>query len=493
MPRSGGVYTAPSNSWNPAVEGTAIEETDWNAILADMTAAFTASTYTDGLGSTDNQLVRTDGTDARKVQGTGVTVDDSNNMSGVAALSATTLELGHASDTTLARASAGDVQVEGNLIYRAGGTDVPIADGGTGASTAAAGFRALAEGISATQGAVLYRDGSQWVGLAPGSSGQFLKTQGAGANPMWDNPAGSGDVTGPASSVAGDVVLFNGTTGKIIKRLAAGTSGQFLRSNGSGVDPSWDNPAGSGDVTAASTFGTDNSIVRADGTGKGVQSSALTIADTTGTISGFANGASLNDDSGNEVVKLGKTASAVNEATITNAATGGKPVISATGGDTNIILQLQGKGTGGVEIEGTATNDNAAAGYVGEVISSVVTSGSAVSLTTGNYATVTSISLTAGDWDVFGLVVLNLTSATGVTDEIAGISATAGSQTFGPIDTPANRKLSPSYSPGGANSYPLSAGRITLTGTTTYYLQSRSAFSGGSASAYGNIWARRSR
>lgn len=49
-----------------------------------------------------------------------------------------TIELGHASDTTLSRTGAGDIAVEGNAIYRAGGTDVPVTDGGTGASTAAA-------------------------------------------------------------------------------------------------------------------------------------------------------------------------------------------------------------------------------------------------------------------------------------------------------------------------------------------------------------------
>lgn len=47
------------------------------------------------------------------------------------------IELGHATDTTLSRPSAGDVAVEGNIIYRAGGTDVPVTDGGTGASTSA--------------------------------------------------------------------------------------------------------------------------------------------------------------------------------------------------------------------------------------------------------------------------------------------------------------------------------------------------------------------
>lgn len=53
------------------------------------------------------------------------------------------INIGHATDTTLARASAGNLSIEGNLIYRAGGTDVPIADGGTGASTAGAARVAL--------------------------------------------------------------------------------------------------------------------------------------------------------------------------------------------------------------------------------------------------------------------------------------------------------------------------------------------------------------
>ena len=57
-----------------------------------------------------------------------------NGTSGT--ISTGNIELGHASDTTLARPSAGNLSVEGNLIYRAGGTDVPITDGGTGASDA---------------------------------------------------------------------------------------------------------------------------------------------------------------------------------------------------------------------------------------------------------------------------------------------------------------------------------------------------------------------
>lgn len=62
---------------------------------------------------------------------------DHTGVTGVPSATApnpTTIELGHASDTTLSRASAGNVSIEGNAIYRAGGTDVPLADGGTGAS-----------------------------------------------------------------------------------------------------------------------------------------------------------------------------------------------------------------------------------------------------------------------------------------------------------------------------------------------------------------------
>ena len=59
---------------------------------------------------------------------------------------------------------------------------------------------------------------------------------------------------------------------------------------------------------------------------------------------------SINDANGNEVIKTPATASAVNEITVTNAATGGTPQISATGDDTNIHLDLRGKANGLVKI-----------------------------------------------------------------------------------------------------------------------------------------------
>ena len=71
----------------------------------------------------NNKYISNDGGDE------GITVTDA----GAVAISST-IELGHATDTTLARASSGEVNIEGNVIYRADGTVVAITDGGTGAS-----------------------------------------------------------------------------------------------------------------------------------------------------------------------------------------------------------------------------------------------------------------------------------------------------------------------------------------------------------------------
>ena len=59
----------------------------------------------------------------------------------------------------------------------------------------------------------------------------------------------------------------------------------------------------------------------------------------------------IDDANGNEQVIFSSTASAVNELTITNAATGNAPSISTTGSDTNIGLTIAPKGTGDVNVD----------------------------------------------------------------------------------------------------------------------------------------------
>lgn len=138
---------------------------------------------------------------------------------------------------------------------------------------------------------------------------------------------------------------------------------------------------------------------------------------------------------------------------------------------------------------GTATNDNAPAGAVGEYASSLVASGSAVSLTTATTANVASISLTAGDWDVGGNVNFTETTST-VTARSAGLTSTSatvptdGSEAFCGVQSTVTSET---------NSITLSRKRFSLSGTTTVYLVARATFSAGTCAGFGQITARRAR
>lgn len=109
---------------------------------------------------------------------------------------------------------------------------------------------------------------------------------------------------------------------------------------------------------------------------------------TTPTLTSPKIGTSIDDTNGAELIKLTATASAVNEITLANAATGGKPTITASGGDTNITAQLNGKGTGSIEINklavtsATISVDGAASATVGYIICDKATA-LAVSLANG--------------------------------------------------------------------------------------------------------------
>jgi hypothetical protein len=76
------------------------------------------------------------------------------------------------------------------------------------------------------------------------------------------------------------------------------------------------------------------------------------ILDTNGNDIIIDNGGAIEDDSNNEYIKFVKTATAVNEVTITNQATGSAPSIAATGDDTNIDFNLTPKGIGRVTLNG---------------------------------------------------------------------------------------------------------------------------------------------
>jgi hypothetical protein len=76
----------------------------------------------------------------------------------------------------------------------------------------------ILDDIGNTRGTILYRGASGWAALAPGTSGQVLKTNGTGADPSWGTSGG--DVAGPSSSTDNAIARFDGTTGKLIQNSA---------------------------------------------------------------------------------------------------------------------------------------------------------------------------------------------------------------------------------------------------------------------------------
>lgn len=215
--------------------------------------------------------------------------------------------------------------------------------------------------------------------------------------------------------------------------------------------------------------------------------------DANGFNIGFDDNTGILDDSGNQQLTFQKTASAVNEWEMTNAATSGKPTLTALGDDTNVTGRIGTKGTGRIEVKGSSTNDSPPAGYIGEVISSEIASGSAVSLTTITAANVTSISLTAGDWDVCGQVAFTFAGTTSYTSLVAAINTTSATvPSAGLIVSPRNRIDVAASVPGALDlSLPTGLGRLSLAATTTVYLVTRATFSVSTLAAYGHIWARR--
>lgn len=194
----------------------------------------------------------------------------------------------------------------------------------------------------------------------------------------------------------------------------------------------------------------------------------------------------------------------------TNAATIGGIAASGTGGyalthspafttpnigvATATSLQFSNTATGG--IIGTITNDDAAAGYVGEYIESDIVFGSAISVpSSASPINITSISLSEGDWTVWGSIA-TAPAATTTTQAIGGCISTT-SITF-PVQATNKGGLVFAQTVVGAgnySAYPVGTTRIKVpTGSPlTVYLVARITFAISTMSAYGFIAARRAR
>lgn len=197
--------------------------------------------------------------------------------------------------------------------------------------------------------------------------------------------------------------------------------------------------------------------------------------------------AQINDAAALGMFTFTATASAVNHLNLANNSIGLGPVLTAEGTDTNIKVNINGKGTGGLNAMGTGTNDAATAGYIGEVISNAVLEASGVSLSTGAAKTVCSISLTAGDWDVVGNFYIVSTSASVQQGAISTTDNTLPDNSL--VSGPSSGTFSITAAGGSA----CPPRRQLLSATTTIYLIAQCNFNSGTAKASGSIYARRAR
>lgn len=353
---------------------------------------------------------------------------------------------------------------------------LPIANGGTNASTAAAALSNL--GGAALTGATFTGDvsitnagaGDRFLSLsraAGNSGGIYFQTSGVRRWAIFANTATE------SGADAGSNLLINSYTDAGSVKQAGVIS--IARSTGVAT------------FSARPVFGSATPWDSAN---------LANPASTTGNLGQFASTTSaqlatvISNETGSGALVFG-TNPTISGATISGGNIDSTPIGVSTA-STGRFVTLTTTGTitpnSVAGIVGTTTNDSAQAGSVGEYTTSTA---SGVSLTSGTAATIAGVSLTAGDWDVSGVVTYVPAGSTTITGVAAGISTTANTM---PTDnTGGYNTLAATLTTGGAQAYASPTVRISLSGTTSVYLVGRAFFGVSTMSANGFIRARRVR
>ncbi len=257
--------------------------TDGFVLLGSGAGAFTPLDVT-----ADGAMLVGDGT-TDPVAETGTTLRTSIGVGTGDSPQFTGIELGAVADTTLTRASAGDMNIEGNIVYRAGGTDVPdgdVADDITLTNISQITTKPITA-LSATNWRVFYSGaGAVPIELALGADGTFLRSNGPAAAPTFGTPAGSGDVSKVGTPVDNQVGVWTGD-GTI-----EGTTG--LTYDGSNFQVTGDIGATAARITKGwfDDFQVTNAIA---GSITGNAATVTTNANLTGEVTSAGNAATIAD------------------------------------------------------------------------------------------------------------------------------------------------------------------------------------------------------
>ena len=210
--------------------------------------------------------------------------------------------------------------------------------------------------------------------IAGGFTQQALTSGGTVA--LTSSDAGTGDVlahrviefTGSLSDNAVVTIPLDVQNFYLLRNSSSGAyTVQFKYTSGSGSSVTF-STTDKGDklVCAKGNDGTNPDIVEISLATAGTVTETGTQTLTNKTLTSPKIGTSILDTNGNELFLLTATSSAVNELTYANAATGNKPTFTASGGDTNIGVSIQPKGSGTVTID--ALTFPAADGTSGQVL-----------------------------------------------------------------------------------------------------------------------------
>lgn len=165
---------------------------------------------------------------------------------------------------------------------------------------------------------------------------------------------------------------------------------------------------------------------------------------------------------------------------------------SSTLGSNDVIVVTTS--TLGVSIRGTNTNDSAAAGFVGQYMESTSNGAAANTAANDTWFDMTSLSLTAGEWEVYLMAHGSRNTATWTRFD-AGIGTTTGNSAAGLViarNYAINEFASSATTPNNVTVM-VASYRVQLTATTTYYAKARANFSSGQPQYVYTMFARRVR
>jgi hypothetical protein len=202
-----------------------------------------------------------------------------------------------------------------------------------------------------------------------------------------------------------------------------------------------------------------------------------------GNLGGLAKAANLSD--------LSSTLTAISNLGALARANDLSDLSSTSTASANLGVTATGRAATG-QIPGTSTNDSASAGDVGEYVSAQVLDSAAIGLSTGVPQDITHITLSAGDWTVWGSLGIVPAGSTTLSTQTGWINTVSATQPQAP-NSGALVISNQSLAEGAEEAWPLGAMRLSLSTTTTIYLSMTSYFSGSTNAGFGFLGARRTR